>query len=432
MPCQRPLDIEGQKVACRTCDYCVARRVRAWCVRAMMEKACFPHSFVVALSYSEDTEHSRRSARMFDYQDVSDFIKRLRRRIAHHNDGKTGALSFIAAGEQGDRFQRCHWHLVIFSEVDLCTVGEWRAPWGVVTERDRIISPKLSDPWRCTWDVWAVDGVPLGFVTVQEPDYGGMRYAMSYALKDQFNVRNSAGTARQGRAEVFGTGYLAMSKRPPIGARFIDRYVDQCEAGGYVPPSRKLMVPGVTHPWWPTGQLADRLLAGLARVNRGIVERTGANAPGWSTLLYEARQSDADLETLGVFDGEDDETEVGDEARQAAANARDNSETARRRQVRRACGSTEACSLCLRGRRDLAALGITEDAAGFRREDETASDPYHVFAKRQRDGARKAPHPLCGLYSDPAATASDFRYIFPASAAAEGGFAKGARAGKGM
>lgn len=122
MPCSRPLIINEQTVACRSCDYCVGRRVRSWCHRAMMEKATSPHTFVVALTYNEETEHSRRSAQMFDYQDVSDFIKRLRRRMDYHLKAK-GALSFIAAGEQGDRYGRCHWHIVLFGSADFLSLG---------------------------------------------------------------------------------------------------------------------------------------------------------------------------------------------------------------------------------------------------------------------------------------------------------------------
>lgn len=446
MPCQRPLIIDGQPIACRSCDYCVGRRVRGWCVRAMMEKDTSPACLVLALTYSEDTEHSRRSARMFDYSDVSSFLKRLRRQMDYHLNAK-GALSFIAAGEQGDRYKRCHWHLVLFGQVDFLTLGEWKAPWGVVTQRQDIVSPRPvgGEPatvWRRNWSLW-----PHGFVTVQEPDYGGMRYAMAYALKDQFNVRNSAGTARQGRAEVFGTGYLVMSKKPPIGAAFVDRYVSDCAARGIVPPTRKLVVPGVERPWWPTGMIAERLLSGLAVVNAGIKEQTGRDAAGWSSLRYEARDSEDDLERLGVFHGEEESdpiSEAEDFRRQTEATAADNADARERGQKRRRCGSTEACTLCLRGLApgDLEAEGIRGDgsrhARFYRAEDEAYinshgyADPVTSFARRQRDGARKDPHPLCGLYGNAAIRAPDYSRIFPQSAAAEGCFAEGARCGKGM
>jgi len=408
MACSKPLMIEDRPVACRSCDYCVGRRVRSWCVRAMMEKAVFPHTFVLALTYSEDTEHSRRSARMFDYQDVSDFIKRLRRQMDYHLDAK-GALSFIAAGEQGERFKRCHWHVVLFGQVDFLTLGEWRGPKGRITSRDDLISPVLGNPWRRNWSLW-----PHGFVTVQEPDYYGMRYAMAYALKDQFNVRNSRETAREDKAEVFGTGYLAMSKKPPIGARFVDSYLAECDARGVVPPSRKLVVPGVDRPWWPTGALCDQLLAGFAAINRQVRERTGRDAAGWSTLLYEARDSVDDLETLGVQSEQEEQVFI--EGREAAYWGGKRTAIYELREKRRRCGSSEACSLCLRGRTDLEAFGIQEvpgtHYSRFHREGESCE----AFGVRQRDNKLSGPNPLCGLYADPVLRPGDFSDVFKQSA----------------
>lgn len=297
MPCSSPLLLpSGQKVACKSCDFCVGRRVHSWCARAMMEKESMGHALVLAMTYNDETEHSRRSAAMFDYMDVSDFLKNLRRQVEYHM-GKKSAVSFIAAGEQGERFKRCHWHVVIFSEVDITTVGKWSASFGPVSARSEIITPPAAKvPWRRVWSLWR-----YGYVTVQEPDYVGMRYAMAYALKDQFNWRNAQFTARAGSAEVFSQGYLVMSKKPPIGARWIDAYVERCRVSGVVPPTRQLTVAGLDRPYWPAGLLSDRLLAGLASVNEEVKARTGRDGAGWSTLLHEARLSDNDLEIMGAI-----------------------------------------------------------------------------------------------------------------------------------
>lgn len=385
-----------------------------------------PHTFVVALTYNEETEHNRRSARVFDYKDVSDMLKRLRRQMEYHLGAKA-ALSFIAAGEQGDRFKRCHWHVVLFGAVDFIRLGEWRAPWGVVTEAKDIVSPAgIAEPWRRSWSLW-----PHGFVTVQEPDYGGMHYAMAYALKDQFNVRNSERTGREARAEVFGTGYLSMSKQPAIGARFIDDYLAKCDAQNVVPPSRKLNVPEVRWPWWPSGVLRVQLLEGLAAINARIREQTGSDAAGWSSLLHEARLSDDDLEILGVYDGEEREA-AEDQWQQIVATHNDNASAKERGQIRRRCSSTLPCNLCLRG--DSAAaesLGVAETESGdfvFAKHG-NCWDGYEWVRKRQRDGARQGPNPFCGLYGNPAIRVADFKYIWPETARAEGEFAEGARSG---
>lgn len=391
-----------------------------------MEKATSKECLVLALTYNEETEHSRRSARMFDYKDVSDFIKRLRDQIDYHL-GSKGAFSFIACGEQGDRYKRCHWHVVLFSEVDLLTIGKWSAPWGVVTDRADIVSPKAeggnpASVWRRVWSQW-----PFGFVTVQEPDYAGMHYAMSYALKDQFNVRNAEGTARQGKAEVFGTGYFGVSKKPFIGSRFVDRYLLDCRQRGVVPPTRKLSIEGLDYPWFPSGKVAKALLDGFADINREICEKTGRNAAGWSTLLYEARESEADLERLGFDDGEkeqgaDADTIAGD-WREFIAGAKETGSARVVGQKRRRCGSTAACDRCLRGAtlETLAAHGVIETPYGFcRAQDWENSDKSggvcDAYKKCQRDGGNTGPNPLCGLYGGHGAKAPDFKFIFPNSA----------------
>lgn len=294
MACQKPLQINGHTVACMSCDHCVGRRIHQWCARAMMEKESMGHALVVALTYSERTEHSRRSAQMFDYKDVQDLIRNLRRQVDYHFDRRS-VVSFIAAGEKGDRTDRCHWHLVLFSEVDLTQIGKWSAPWGRVHARSEIITPDGEEARRRDWSLW-----DHGFVTVQEPDYGGMRYALAYALKDQFNVRNAMKSGRALKAETFGTGYLVMSKKPPIGARWVDAYVDRCRAAGVVPPTRKLKVEGLDKPFWPSGFLSERLLSGLVQVNAEVLEATGKPALGWSTLLHETRESEKLREILGV------------------------------------------------------------------------------------------------------------------------------------
>lgn len=261
----------------------------------MMEKDARGNALVLALTYSEETEHSQRSARTFDYKDVQHLMWNLRSDIAYKL-GRTAALSFIAAGERGERENRCHWHVVLFSDLDLTRFGKWSAPWGPVSARSEIITPPGVKPaWRRGWSHWG-----HGFVTVQEPDYGGMRYALAYALKDQFSIRKGEGHGREIRSETFATGYFVPSKKPPIGALWVDRYVEQCRAAGIVPPSKRLTVPGLDRPFWPTGRLADRLLAGLASVNAEILERTGRPGTGWTSLLAEARENENDLETLGV------------------------------------------------------------------------------------------------------------------------------------
>lgn len=202
--CSDPKTHDGKTFACRVCNECIATRRHSWVARAMAEKALHPHALCLALTYSDRTEKGRDGARMFAYADVRDFLKRLRS-AAHYAVEKENerrieeaghvfvetlpapVVRFLCAGEQGSRNGRCHWHLILFSNLDLLTLGEITLRGRKLTDRADIMTVGKRKR-RCHWSLWADDKTPLGFVTFQEPDQGGMSYVLSYCLKDQFTV----------------------------------------------------------------------------------------------------------------------------------------------------------------------------------------------------------------------------------------------------
>lgn len=327
-------------VSCRKCDACVAVRRHNWVARAMGDKACHPFAFVVALTYSDETQFTRDGARFFRYDDVRLFLARLRDAIKQAT-GKVAALRFIAAGEQGSRNGRCHWHVVLFSDVDLITIGKWRAPWGEVTKHEEIIAPVGVDMPR-GWTMW-----PHGFVQVQVPDEGGMHYALSYALKDQFNSMNARDSKRISKAEAFATGLFRMSKAPPIGAAFVDRLIYEAYERGFVYPDLKLQVPDFRGYWYPSGILRKRFLIGMRRVNASLVAQYGRNAGQWRTLVYNVRENEGDLEALGMSPVEDeDEETIG---HKIARKQRESAAAIKTKEIVAQCGGELPCIQCLRG-----------------------------------------------------------------------------------
>lgn len=345
--CTRPQtmysETAGKEItfSCRTCDECVAVRRHNWVSRAMAEKSCHPQSFVVALTYSDESQFTRDGAAFFRYNDVRLFLARLRDQIRQAT-GKVAALRFIAAGEQGSRSGRCHWHIVLFSDVDLLSIGEFRAPWGVVTAKKDIVAPVGVDMPR-SWTMW-----PHGFCQVQEPDEGGMHYAMSYALKDQFNVSNSRDSKRISRAEEFATGLFRMSKQPPIGAGFIDELIYEMYTRGFVLPKLQLQVPGLSGYWYPGGTMRKRLLEGIKRVNDGLFVQYDRNASQWSSLVNSLVDNEGDLEILGLNipeENPDEETL----AAEISLRGREANQARKDRDIASQCGGTYPCVLCLRG-----------------------------------------------------------------------------------
>ena len=347
--CTRPITKDGKTFACRTCDECIATRRAGWIARAMAEKAEWPHTLCVALTYNNDTQENRDAAAMFNYGDVRAFLKRLLRASTYKKPGSR--VRFICAGEQGDRYGRCHWHLILYSDLDLTQLGTVQLRGETITDRNDMFTVGKQKR-RLDWSLWG-----KGFVTFQEPDQGGMAYVLSYCLKDQFTQQKSEGTMREAKSENFATGLFRMSKRPSIGESWLMRKLEGLDASGSVLPSLQIKIPDMSGYWHPNGVFREKLLWGLVALNQRIVWATGANAPQWAALLASCKDNPSDLEILNVTQKEpDDETldaRIARTQREAAGEAITR-ETARR------CGGQLPCTQCLAGLSDadLESLGV--------------------------------------------------------------------------
>lgn len=177
--CNTPITLrDGQKVACRNCELCIRNRVDDYVGRAMAESQAWKHTHSVTLTYSED---DARSAVLY-YPDVQNMLKKLR---------KVAPVRFMAAGEYGSLNGRAHWHVILFSDHQFF---------------DRL-------DWRFDWEYW-----PHGLSYAQRPDFGGLRYALKYAVKDQHDKASSR--------------CFQFSKKPILGHDFVRRMaVDLAETG---------------------------------------------------------------------------------------------------------------------------------------------------------------------------------------------------------
>lgn len=341
--CSRPEEKDGMTFACRTCDECIATRRHGWVARAMMEKTLHLHCLVVALTYDDSDQHNRDAAAMFQYSDIRAFLHRLRAAI-RYLDPENCKVRFLCAGEQGDRDGRCHWHMVIYSSVDLCALGEIKRLKGgkrvVVTDRAEMMTLG-NRKVRLNWSLWS-----HGFVTFQEPDQGGMNYVLSYCLKDQFTEEKSRETMRQAKAENFATGLFRMSKRPAIGEPWLWEKFDRLEERGAVLPSLNFKIPGFHGFYHPSGTFRKKILWSLVALNKRIVWATGANAPQWSTLLSSLEKNPPDLE---ILNGPSQEALENEQSIEASIGFR-NREIAHNQTLaatRRRCGRVTPCRACL-------------------------------------------------------------------------------------
>jgi hypothetical protein len=353
-------------VACRVCDDCIATRRHGWVARAMAEKSCHDHCLCIALTYNNDTQENRDSAAMFAYRDVNAFLKRLR--AAARRSDRSAYLRFLCAGEQGDRNGRCHWHMILYSNVDLLALG-------VVSLRDTV----LTDPAdmfsvgkkkiRLNWSLWG-----RGFVTFQKPDQGAMNYVLSYCLKDQFTQEKSQGTMRYARSENFATGLFRMSKYPPIGRDWLMRKLEGLNDRGAVLPSLNLVIPGFRGFWYPSGGFRQKLLWGLVALNKRVLWATGANAPQWSSLLSSCAENENDMDILNAPPQQIDVTDPDYTSLESeiAARGRETAGYQRLGEFRRKCGGPIPCRDCLDGLHASSLVGL-----GLRRIETEDGFDYH-------------------------------------------------------
>lgn len=305
-----------------------------------MEKTQHSHCLVVALTYSDETQEGRDGARMFAYADVRAFVGRLRaaarRHFKKHGRNDQPVIRFLCAGEQGDRFGRCHWHMIIYSNFDLSKLGEVRGRRGLLTRLCDMLSIGKHKK-RLNWSLW-----PFGFVTFQEPDQGGMSYVLSYCLKDQFTHEKSEGTMREAKSENFATGLFRMSKRPAIGEAWLYEKFEALEAKSSVLPGLKFTIPGFHGFYVPSGAFRQKILWALVALNQRIVWATGANAPQWSTLLASLAEDEKAIEILNGTKEEEEDFE-----RELARRSREQAVAAADRDFARSCSRSVACDWCL-------------------------------------------------------------------------------------
>ncbi|MGQ0610434.1 MAG: rolling circle replication-associated protein [Paracoccaceae bacterium] len=268
----------------------------------MAEKTEHRYAFCLALTYSDDTQEARDAAEFFNYGHVRSFLARVRAAVRRKDEG--AQVRFIVAGEQGDMHRRCHWHIILYSDVDLRSIGDLegfaktkRGAWAKralhwPADAEFIMTADKRER-RLSWSMWE-----FGFVTFQEPDEKGMAYVLSYCLKDQFTMEKSLNTGRAANAENFATGMFRMSKYPPIGEAFIWKKLAALADAGQCLPSLMITVPGFRGKWQPSGSLRKKLLWALVALNQRSVWTKGANAPQWSSLLLSCKGNEADMEIL--------------------------------------------------------------------------------------------------------------------------------------
>lgn len=184
MLCGYPKKIGNRTLSCGKCMNCRINRKRSWVGRLATEHmyAVGPSTFLT-LTYNDDHLPENASLKPDDWKM---FYDRLRKT-------GLGRFRYYAVGEYGDKYERPHYHALLFG------VDPWK--W-----RDRIN--------KCWTDK---EGEPYGYVQSALVKPGAIDYVADYACKRL--TGDMAEEVLKGRVPEF----QRMSKKPPLGAQAIRR-----------------------------------------------------------------------------------------------------------------------------------------------------------------------------------------------------------------
>ncbi len=407
--CTDPITLQGDvQVACRKCNACLNARKNDWVARAVAETNQQKWGGVFNLTY-ENEGRAADGGRAFRYKDVQDWLKRLREAVAERNDGIRPEFKYMICGERGSDKGRVHWHCLVWCEQNLFAYGDWadfRHQWRagfLPSDGPRPefkIQPEPDPDHRKVWSMW-----PHGHVTIDNMTEASIVYATKYILKDQFNEVNSKGTARFTKSNRHGASFFRMSKKPPIGETWLLDQLDRWEQRGAVSPTLQLKVPGLTGFWWPVKRMREVLLDGLRDINERIRERTGKDAPQWSTLLSTVDPVTNEKDYNRLLGIEEQEEQISAQELEDEIKREQHLRwwAQRRSQIRKQCGCVRICGPCERGITDEVKAqyrdwqkALSEKAGISRTQYETQQEYWGALGKYWREHGRQA-NPFCGL-----------------------------------
>lgn len=190
------------ELPCGRCIGCRLRRASDWSLRVMHESKLYDENCFVTLTYGRGSLPPNAS---LEHRDFQLFMKRLRK--------KTGReIRFYMCGEYGDERGRPHYHACLFN-VDFRD----RVPAGKSGSGELFYSSKELEK------LWG-----YGHVSVQDLTPGTAAYCARYVMKKTLGEgsEDAYSVVDENTGEILyrKPPYAAMSLKPGIGARWLEKY----------------------------------------------------------------------------------------------------------------------------------------------------------------------------------------------------------------
>lgn len=171
----KPYLYNSTLVPCGHCDDDLLHTAKVWAHRCLMESKSSPDNWFVTLTFMDAC-----LPKYVCKRDVSDFVKRLRKRLGPN-------IRFFACGEYGEKGDRPHYHLILFN----CPLKDLR----------------LADATRNLYEFKVINECwPFGMSRIGEVTQKSCAYVARYTSK------------KSGKKK----GFLLMSRMPGIGRRYME------------------------------------------------------------------------------------------------------------------------------------------------------------------------------------------------------------------
>lgn len=191
---------------CGKCIGCRKDLTKDWAVRCSHEAQMHTYNSVLTLTFDENNLNSQST---LVKSDIQNFIKRLRKFIFTNKDLKQNfpqfsrkKISYLYCGEYGERFERPHYHIIIFGFDFPDKIYFKDSQSG-----DKIFTSKFLD------SIWG-----LGHATIGTMSMASATYCASYLTK--YVSTQEREEIYCGRLPEFGHA----SKKPAIGLNWFKKY----------------------------------------------------------------------------------------------------------------------------------------------------------------------------------------------------------------
>lgn len=210
---------------CGSCLGCKVAKATEWAHRCSHETRQWAHNSFVTLTY--DQEHCPPNGHL-EPEALTLFFKRLRQHARRSGSGlnRTGSgnIRYFACGEYGGTTGRPHYHAILFNcgFSDAYKVG-----------KDLYESPTLNR-------IWGLGKCRLGSATPASAayiaQYSLKKVAVELRSSDGYLLTDSDGVLRP-------PPFARMSRKPAVGANWLDKYSGDLAKGYFVVDGRKCRIP---------------------------------------------------------------------------------------------------------------------------------------------------------------------------------------------